>query len=384
MGQEPTTKEKKNSALPSASEPGSAPASGKKSHAARARLIILILILLLGTWLGAGYWHYSNQYLSTDDAFVSGNQVQIGAEVSGLILSAPLKNNSFVQKGELLFTLDPTPFRAAVDAAQAGVATAKREQQAAEAAIVTAEAALQQQKANARSVHDHLQRLLRMRARQFVSAQDLEDARAAYAVAQAAVNQASAALAQAKVTAGKSGTDNDRIQAAKAKLAQANYALSQTQVRAPMSGILANYGLMTGQPVAADQPQFSIVATQGLWVNANFKETDLAAIHVGAQAEVTSDIYPGRIVQGTVLSIAAGAGNAFSLLPPQNATGNWVKVTQRVPVRIVLKSQADTPRLPIGTSTTTRILLTPHPLTFWQSLMAVLGLPVSGKSGVTA
>lgn len=381
MGQVQTTKETTNSATSSASEPGSAPVSGKKSHPSRTRLIFLILFLLLGSWLGAGYWHYSNQYLSTDDAFISSNQVQIGSEVSGLVLSAPLKNNDFVKKGDLLFTLDPTPFLASVHAAHAAIATAEREQRAAEAAIVTAEATVQQQQASARSAHDHLQRLLGMRERQFVSAQDLDDARAANAVAQATVSQAQAALAQAKATAGINGPDNDRIQAAEAQLAQANYALSQTQVRAPMSGILANYNLMTGQPVAADQPQFSIVAKNGLWVDANFKETDLAAIHVGALAEVNSDIYPGHIVRGKVLSIAAGAGTAFSLLPPQNATGNWVKVTQRVPVRIVLEEQPDAPRLPIGTSTTTRIVLTPHPLTFWQSLLAVLGLPVSGKTG---
>lgn len=380
MAPNQTTQETTNSAPPSANGPGSAPASDKKTSASRLRLIVLILILLLAAWLGAGYWYDTKQFLSTDDAFIGGNRVQIGAQVSGQILTAPLKNNSFVHKGEVLFTLDPTPFRAAVDAARAGIATAERQQHAAEAAIVTAQAALQQQQANARSTLDHLDRLQKMRTHQFVSAQELEDARAAYAVAEAAVNQASAALAQAKVTAGKPGEENDRIQAARAQLAQAEYALGQTEVRAPMSGILANYAIMPGQPIAADQPQFVIVAAQGVWVDANFKETDLADIHVGAPAEITSDIYPGRVIKGKVLSIAAGAGTAFSLLPPQNATGNWVKVTQRVPVRIVLDQAPDAPRLPIGTSTTTRIQRVDHPIGYWRSLLAVLGLPVAGTN----
>lgn len=378
MGQNQTTKETTNSAPSSAPVPGTTPVPDRTKPRIP-RLFILILILLLGAWLGTGYWYYTNQYLSTDDAFVSGNQVLIGAEISGQVLSAPLRNNENVEKGALLFTLDPTPFRAAVKAARAGMATAEREQRAAEAAVVTAQAALQQQQAHAQSLHDHLQRLLGMRNQKFVSAQDLEDAQSAYAVAQATVKQARAALAQAQATAGKPGVENDRIQAAEAKLTQAEYALSQTQVRAPMSGILANYGLMTGQPVIANQPLFSIVATRGLWVNANFKETDLGAIHAGERVEITSDIYPKRVIKGHVLSIAAGAGNAFSLLPPQNATGNWVKVTQRVPVRIQLDATTDTLRLPIGTSTTARILRTPKPLAFWQSLLAVLGIRASDR-----
>ncbi|OZB82545.1 MAG: hypothetical protein B7X28_03430 [Halothiobacillus sp. 13-55-253] len=117
-----------------------------------------------------------------------------------------------------------------------------------------------------------------------------------------------------------------------------------------------------------------MVATTGLWVDANFKETDLGAVHIGQPAQIESDIYPGHVFKGHVLSIAAGAGNAFSLLPPQNATGNWVKVTQRVPVRILLDDTDTKHHLPIGTSTTTRIELTKDPHGFWQSMLNVIGL----------
>lgn len=351
------------------------PPATAKSKASKRRLIVIILFLLIATWFGLGYLNYSHQFLSTEDAFIGGNQTQISAQVSGLIQTTPWQNNKNVQKGDILFTLDPTPFKIAVDEAQAGLAAAEREQQTANAAINTAKAELQRQEASAEQAEDHLHRLTNIKNKQFVSAQALSDARSALAVARAAVNQAQAQLAQTITQAGAAGANNDRIKAAKAKLSQAQYNLSKTVVRAPMSGRLANYSIEPGQTVNANQTVCSIVANTGLWVDANFKETNMAAVQIGQPAQIESDIYPGHIFKGHVLSIAAGAGNAFSLLPPQNATGNWVKVTQRVPVRILL-DDTDTKKhhLPIGTSTTTRIVLTPHPHSFWQSMLMVIGL----------
>ena len=274
----------------------------------------------------------------------------------------------------MLFTLDPTPYQLTVDAAKAGLGAAEREQQTADAAITTAQAELLRQEAAAQQARDHLHRLTNIKNKQFVSEQALTDAQSALAVANAAVEQARAQLAQTKASAGQRGEENDRIKAAQANLAQAEYNLSKTVVHAPMSGRLANYSIEPGQPVNAHQTVCSIVATTHLWVDANFKETELGEIRVGQPAQIESDIYPGLVFKGHVLSIAAGSGNAFSLLPPQNATGNWVKVTQRVPVRIVL-DEADTKHhLPIGTSTTTRIVLQKNPQSFLQSLLGVIGL----------
>lgn len=349
------------------------PASAK-SKSSRQRLVFIIVLLLIATWFGLGYLNYSHQYLSTEDAFISGNQTQIGSQVAGLIQTTPWQNNKDVQKGDILFTLDPAPFQIAVDEAQAGLSTAEREQQTANAAINTAQAELMRQKASAQQAEDHLHRLTNIKNKQFVSEQALSDARSALAVANAAVDQAQAQLAQAKTQAGAEGAENDLIKTAQAKLAQAQYNLSKTVVRAPMSGRLANYNIEPGQTVNANQTVCSIVATTGLWVDANFKETDLGAVHIGQPAQIESDIYPGHVFKGHVLSIAAGAGNAFSLLPPQNATGNWVKVTQRVPVRILLDDTDTKHHLPIGTSTTTRIELTKDPHGFWQSMLNVIGL----------
>ncbi|MGC8698042.1 MAG: HlyD family efflux transporter periplasmic adaptor subunit, partial [Halothiobacillus sp.] len=221
---------------------------------------------------------------------------------------------------------------------------------------------------------EQLRRLVNINNKQFVSAQDLSNAKSAVAVADAAVNQARAALTQAQAAAGAVGNQNDRIKSAEALLAGAQYNLSKTTILAPMTGRLANYTIEPGQPVNANQPLFSMVATQQLWVDANFKETELAQVKLGASAEIDSDVYGKQVFKGKVTSIAAGAGTAFSLLPPQNATGNWVKVTQRVPVRITLDDTDTDKLLPIGTSATTRILLTPHPKSFWQSVLGVIGL----------
>lgn len=345
-----------------------------KSKASRHRLFLILFFLFLATWLGLGYLRYNQQFISTEDAFINGNQTQIGPEVSGLLQTTPWQNNKDVQKGDVLFTLDPTPYQLAVDAAKAGLSAAKREQQTADAAIITAQAELLRQEAAAQQARDHLYRLTNIKNKQFVSEQALSDARSALAVAKAAVEQARAQLDQTKASAGASGSENDRIKAAKAQLSQAEYNLSRTVVRAPMSGRLANYSIEPGQPVSAHQTVCSIVATTGLWVDANVKETELGEIRVGQPAQIESDIYPGHVFKGHVLSIAAGAGNAFSLLPPQNATGNWVKVTQRVPVRIVLDDTDTQHHLPIGTSTTTRIELTKNPESFVQSLLGVIGL----------
>lgn len=350
------------------------PGTSKKASASRLRLTSILFVLLIGVWFGLGYLHYSEQYLTTEDAFINGHQVQIGSEVSGQIQSVPWQNNQTVKQGNVLFTLDPTPYQVAVDAAKAALDTAMREQDSAMAAIGTAEAGLQQQLAQAQLTQDQLRRLENINNKQFVSAQDLSNAKSAVAVADAAVNQARATLAQAKATAGAPGAQNDRIKSAEAALASAQYNLSKTIVHAPMSGRLANYAIEPGQPVNANQTLFSMVATQQLWVDANFKETEIASIQLGAPAEIFSDMYATHPFKGRVASVAAGAGTAFSLLPPQNATGNWVKVTQRVPVRITFDDTDTAQFLPIGTSTTTRISLTPHPHTFWQSVWGVIGL----------
>lgn len=348
--------------------------SQTRHRASRMRLVILLVLIVIGGIIGWGYLRYADQFISTEDAFVNGHQVQIGAEVAGQIKTVPWQNNQTVPQGAVLFTLDTTPFQAAVAAAEANLSAAQRTQATLTAAVATAQATVVQARANAQQAEDHLARLQRIKVQQFVSAQDLTDARAAVAVAQAGVAQANAALDQARANVGQPGATNDRIRAAEAQLTAARYQLSRTTISAPMTGRLANYTIQPGQPVAPAQALFSMVATQGLWIDANFKETEIGRIKVGMPVEIHSDVYPNHKLTGRVISISAGSGNAFSLLPPENATGNWVKVTQRVPVRIAIDTSGDAPILPIGTSTAVSILLTPHPIGLPQAIFSVLGL----------
>ncbi len=343
-------------------------------RASRLRLVLLLILLLIGGIIGFGYLRYTDQFIRTEDAFVSGHQVQIGAEIAGQIKTVPWQNNQTVSQGAVLFTLDATPYQAAVAAAEANLAAAQRSQATAAAAVVTAQAAVAQAQASAHQAEDHLARIQRIKVQQFVSAQDLTDARAAVAVAQAGVAQANAALDQARANAGQPGQQNDRIRAAQAQLTSAEYQLRRTSITAPMTGRLANYTIQPGQPVAPAQPLFSMVATDGLWIDANFKETEIGRIHIGMPVEIHSDVFPQQKITGTVVSISAGAGTAFSLLPPQNATGNWVKVTQRVPVRIALDAKPGEPPLPIGTSATVQILRVEHPMGWLAATLSLFGI----------
>lgn len=191
--------------------------------------------------------------------------------------------------------------------------------------------------------------------RGFLSPQAGETAASEAAATRESLHAAQARIRQTEAAAGAPGDANAGVRAAEAALAQARLDLSHTVVRAPADGRIAQLSLRPGAMVAAGQPQFALVGDQTYWVDANFKETDLARIRPGQPAQVVLDMQPGRTLHGTVASIGAGTGSAFSLLPPENATGNWVKVTQRVPVRVRL-NDVDT-RMPpaIGASATVTV-----------------------------
>jgi membrane fusion protein (multidrug efflux system) len=184
----------------------------------------------------------------------------------------------------------------------------------------------------------------------------LDDAQSSRDQARARVSQAAAALAAARKQAGTPGTDNATVRAAQAALQQARIALAHATITAPVAGWVANLSLRPGDVVSPGQPLFSLVEDGPWWVDANFRETDLARIRPGQPVSVVVDMYPGLTMQGEVTVIGAGAGAVFSLLPPQNATGNWVKVTQRFPIRIALTPPDDPAmQLRVGASATATV-----------------------------
>ena len=281
-----------------------------KSKNFKSRIIGLFFLLSACFWVGMKIHSYF--YISTDNAYVNANVVQIAPRITGQVTSLFVVNNQFVHKGQPLFAIDAVPFQNALAKAQAQYAISK-------AALINAEAT------SARTVT--------LAKQKFVSTQEKDNVTTVLETAQASLNLAKATLNQA----------------------QLDY--SWTTVTAPTSGWVTNVSLQPGDVVAANQPLFALISNGEFWVDANFKETELENIRANQQAVIHLDMYPGVKFNGVVRSISGGTGSAFSLLPPQNATGNWVKITQRVPVRIRILNADPTYPLRIGTTASVRISL---------------------------
>jgi membrane fusion protein (multidrug efflux system) len=221
--------------------------------------------------------------------------------------------------------------------------------------VVSAEAVLAQRRAEALHARNNWIRNQELLKSGFLSPQGAEQARTQYATAEAAVKAAEAGVAQARSALGRVGDQNAAVQAAAAAVKTAELDLQRTHVTSPTEGAIANFTLQPGNTVQPAVPLFVVIADREYWVDANYKETQLKDIHPGQQATIRADMYPDHPFRGVVQSVSAGSGAAFSLLPPQNATGNWVKVTQRVPVRIKVLDPDPQHPLRIGTTTSVKV-----------------------------
>ena len=320
------------------------------------RNLLLVTVVLLATVAGTLYWRYERHYASTDDAYVGAHVVRIAARVSGAVQTVDVGNNQAVAAGQLLFTIDARPFKIQVQKAKALLAQARGALRSAIARQAAAKAQTVEASIDLRNAERQLHRTAALAASHYVSRQALDNARARVARAQAAAALAHARLREARIDLRREGVPA-KIRVAKAALAEARLDLAYTRVRAPSAGTVSDLSLRPGSLVSAGTPLFALVEQGDYWVNANFKETDIQRIRAGDPATVTVDMYPDHPFQGVVESISGAAGTAFSLLPPENATGNWVKVTQRVPVRIhILHPDARYP-LRVGTSASVTVRL---------------------------
>jgi membrane fusion protein, multidrug efflux system len=260
-----------------------------------------------------------------------------------------------VKAGDALFEIDPVPYQIALDRASAQLELARQSMSQEGAGVASAEAVLAQRRAeaeNARSTWERNQALVKSG---FISPQAAETSRTQLATAQAVVRAAQAEVEKARSALGKTGDENAAVQAAAAAVKAAELDLERTHVVSPVNGMVANFTLQPGNTVQPGTPLFVVIASDEYWVDANFKETQLKEITPGQKATITSDVYPDVAFHGVVQSVSGGSGAAFSLLPPQNATGNWVKVTQRVPVRVRIEDPDPRRPLRIGTTATVRI-----------------------------
>jgi len=299
------------------------------------------------------YYRHTARYPNTDDAYVAANVATISAQVTGRALKVPVSDQAQVKAGQLLFELDPRPFRYRVQKAKARLALARQTVTAEEAAVAAAKATVQDRQARLHNARTQYRRAKRLAARHVKPQSALDDARTTLDSARADLALAKAKLNQAKKTLGTPGQHNQRIRQAQAELKSAQLNLAHTQVHAPCSGQLSGVKLQSGDTVSAGAAQFSLVCSNRYWVAANYKETDLTRIRPGQVATLSVDMYPGHTFHGIVESVNPASGSAFSLLPPENATGNWVKVTQRVPVRILVVDA--NPRYPLRVKTSAEV-----------------------------
>ncbi|MCZ8324512.1 MAG: HlyD family secretion protein [Sphingomonadaceae bacterium] len=304
------------------------------------RLILMGAVPLLVLLGGLVYWYSLQGKASTDNAYVKLDKVSVSSEIGGKIVTVAVREDQQVKPGDLLFRIDPEPYELHLRQADASIAAAQANIAALSNASALSGADLTAARENIAFARTNLSRQQALWERGFTTKAALDAARHQVTSAEAQLDQAVAKQreAAAKLATGSQVPGvNPQVAAATAQRALAELNLRRTEVRAPIAGTIAQADrLLVGQEAIAGLPLLTIVARQGSYIEANFKETDLADMRVGQRAEVRFDAYPGVRLKGHVAAIGAGTGSEFSVLPAQNATGNWVKVTQRVPVRIVL------------------------------------------------
>ena len=307
-------------------------------------MLALPIALIIG---GVTYWRSLQGQVSTDNAYVHVDKVSISAAIGGKIVEVLVKENQHVNAGDLLFRIDPSAYQLQLAQADAAIAGA----QASETALANSSAmsgadisAAQEQIAYARS---NLARQEALWQRGFTTKATYEAAQHQVAIGQDALRLAQAKRDEAAAklaTGGQVPGVFPQLAAARAQRGLVTYNLSRTEVRAPVSGLISQADrLMLGQELITGLPVITLVADGSAYIEANFKETDLGEMRAGQSAEIRFDAYPNLVLRGHVVAIGAGTGSDSSVLPAQNATGNWVKVTQRVPVRIVLDEPCPRP-----------------------------------------
>jgi membrane fusion protein (multidrug efflux system) len=299
---------------------------------------VLVFSLLSGVGL-IQYLSYKDSHPSTEDAYVQAHIVNIASRVSGPVIKLHVSENDYVNSGDVLFEIDPSVFLAIVQGAAANYELAAQSAGASDAEVGVAKSTLEERKVSLSRAKRALERATSLAQKKLISEAEFDDATATYAEAKASVASASADLRRAESELGAKGEDNARLREASAQRTAAELDLAFTKVTAPVSGWVTNLSLREGAMVIGRRSQFSIVEDSEWWVEANFKETDLKSMRPGQRTIIEVDMYPDLVFQGHVESLGAGSGAVFSLLPPENATGNWVKVTQRFPVRISIESR---------------------------------------------
>jgi membrane fusion protein, multidrug efflux system len=304
-------------------------------------LSIVIVVLLAAIYPAYRYYQYFESHVSTDDAYVDGSVSLVSSRIPGTVAKLFVMENWGVKANDLLLTLDPRDYQVRVAQAEAQLARARQSVDELYAQLEAAEAGVNLAGSQLRETQLDYNRAKALREQNVVSTQFYDQATTALRVAVADQALAEHQLQQARAALGGDMVDHARydrpiVQQAQAMLEAAKLDLSYADVRSPISGIITRKSVHVGNRVQPGEPLMAIVPVDRLYITANFKETQLTDVRVGQPADILADIYPGFAYHGHIDSISVGTGAAFALLPPENATGNWVKVVQRVPVKVVL------------------------------------------------
>ncbi len=331
--------------------PSAAPAANPQGRRKGLTIVAAAVAIAAIGW-GGWHWMVARNYQTTDNAYVAGNVVQITPQVGGTVISIGADDTDYVKPGQVLVQLDSADALVALSQAESQLAQTVRQIRTLyannaplSAQVAQREADLLRLQADAARAREDVERRRPLLATGAVGKEEFEHAQslAKTAVNAAVAAEASVRAAKAQLTAaeaqtrGSSAEEHPSVIAASAKVREAYLALQRTRLVSPVEGYVAKRGVQLGQRVAAGAPLMTVVGLHNLWVDANFKESQLAQLRIGQKAELKADVYGDKIsYRGTVVGMGAGTGAAFSLLPAQNATGNWIKVVQRVPVRIAL------------------------------------------------
>lgn len=333
----------------------SAPAAAPAAPSRRGKLLrgLLAIVVLLIAAAALWYFMFGRWFEETDDAYVQGNQVQITPLITGTVVAINADDGMRVERGQLLVQLDPADTEVALQQARANLARTVRQTRGLYRSVEGAQAELSARQVTLNRVREDFARRKGLAATGAISDEELAHARNELAAAEAAVagSRESFERNNALVDDTVIATQPD-VQAAAAQLRQAYLNNARAGIVAPVSGYVARRSVQVGQRVQPGTALMAVVPTEQMWVEANFKETQLRHMRLGQEVELRSDLYGGDVkYKGRIDSLGLGTGSAFSLLPAQNASGNWIKIVQRVPVRIAIdpKQLADNP-LRIGLS----------------------------------
>ena len=307
----------------------------------RVVLVVVIIAIAVAAFPAYHYYRYIESHVSTDDAYVDGTVALVSSRVAGTVTNVYVEDNWTVKEGQLLLTLDPRDFEVKVAQAEAQLDRARQSVDELYAGVQAARSGVSLVQSQLKQAKIDYERAKSLKEQGVVSAQQYDQANTGMRIAQADEALAEHQLTQAQAALGTQTDDQTRydrpiVKQAEAALDAAKLDLSYTKLTAPFAGVVTHKTAHAGNRVQIGEPLLAVVPLGKLYVTANFKETQLTDVRVGQKAEIVADIYPGYTYKGHVDSISMGTGAAFSLLPPENATGNWVKVVQRVPVKIVI------------------------------------------------